>query len=229
MAISINQQSRSLSFIDKLNQQHAQQQAQLASAKRINKAADDAAGLQIAERLTGNINELEQSSFNARDQINQNNNHSSKLSIINEGLQRAHELSVQSANPLSDQSAIQHELNQITEQVNTIASDALGQENFVNNLQASDPSTTQAALETAFGSIETAAATLGASINALTSQDRSLQLTKVNTSAARSRIEDTDFAKVTAERAQDNVLLRSTILTKKDEETRKGLLINKLI
>jgi flagellin len=229
MAISINQQPSSLSYIERLAQQHEEQQAKLASAKRINSAADDAAGLQIANRLTSEVNAQAQASVNAQDNVNIQVTQASKLSAITDSLQRANELSIQSANPLTDNTAIQNEFSQLTEQINTIASDALGQDNFIAALDANDPAATQAAIESAFGSIENAASAIGANINTLTSQSNTFEVSRVNTSAARSRIEDTDFAKISSEREQDNLLLRSAILNKKDQEERKGLLINKLI
>jgi len=144
--LSVNQSSSNLSFIEKFNQQREDQAEKLASGKRINKAADDAAGIQIANRLTSQINQDQQLSFNAQDQANINNVEEAALSAITDGLLRAEELSIQSGNPLYDSGAIQGELDQITEQINTIASQALGQDTFISGLDASDPATTQSIL-----------------------------------------------------------------------------------
>lgn len=229
MAISLNQTSSTLSFIERINQERQQQAEKLASAKRINSAADDAAGLQIADRLTAQVNQLEQAGRNAQDNIGINNVQESKLQAISDGLQRASVLTVQAGNPLNSSSAIQDEFNQIADQINVLAEDALGQSNFLSGLDATDPATSQAAIETAFSTIADKMSQLGAGSNALTSQINSFEVARVNTSESRSRIQDTDFAKVTSEQEQDNVLLRAAILTKKDEEARKGLLINKLV
>ncbi len=229
MTLAINQTSPSLSIIDRLNKEREDKDEKLASGKRINSAADDAAGLQIASRLTSQINGNQQLSYNAQDQVNINNVQEGQLASIAEGLQRASVLSVQSGNPLADSSAIQGEFDQITEQVNAIAGEALGDPNFLAGLDASDPATTQAALETALGTINENASALGADSNTLTSQAASYDTTRVNVSASRSRIEDTDFAKTSAEQQQVNTLLQTAIINKKDEESRKGLLINQLI
>ena len=229
MAISINQSSPSLSVIDRLNQRREQQDEKLASGKRINSAADDAAGLQIASRLTSQINGYQQLSNNAQDQANLNNVQEGQLSSISEGLQRANLLSIQSANPLSDNGAIQEELDQITEQVNTIAGEALGDASFLSGLDASDPEATQQALEDAFTAINENAAALGADSNALASQSVSYEATRVNVSASRSRIADTDFAQTSAEQQQLNTQLQAAIINKKDEDARKGLLVNQLV
>ena len=227
--LSVNQSPATLSFIDKLNQQREQQAEKLASGKRINKAADDAAGLQIANRLTSQINQNQQLSFNAQDQANINNVEAGALSAINDGLLRAQELSIQSGNPLYAGDVIQGELDQITEQINTLASDVLGQDNFISGLDASDPATTQTILQDTSQQVNESASALGAQNNALASQVATYQTSIINVSASRSRIEDTDFAAATSEQEQNAVLLQSAIITKKNEEERKGILFNKLV
>ncbi len=227
--LSVNQSLASLSFIDKLNQQREQQAEKIASGKRINKAADDAAGLQIANRLTSQINQDQQLSFNAHDQANINNVSGSAYSAINDSLLRAQELSIQSGNPLYDSNIIQGELDQITEQINTVASEVLGQNNFISGLDASDPEATQAILQDTSTLVNESASALGAENNALASQVTTYQTSVINVSASRSRIEDTDYAAATSEQEQNEVLLQSAIISKKDEEERKGLLFNKLV
>lgn len=229
MNFSINQQSPSLSILDRLTKKREEEDEKIASGKRINSAADNAAGLQISSRLTAEINGAQQLSFNAQDQININQVQTEQFYSISEGLQRANVLSIQSGSPLSDSNAIQGELDQITEQINTIAGEVLGDSSFLSGLSASDPKATQAALETAFTTINDAAANLGAQSNALTSQVATYETSVINVSESRSRIEDTDFAKTTAEQQQLNTLIQSTIIQKKDEESRKGLLINKVV
>jgi flagellin len=227
--ISINKISPSLSLIDRIAKEREEKDEKLASGKRINSAADDAAGLQTANRLTSQINGYQQLSVNSQDQINLNNVKSGQFSSISEGLQRAKELSVQSGSPLNDSDAIQGELDQITEQINTIAGEALGDSNFLSGLDAGDPAVTQAALETAFDTLSVTASSLGAESNALASQVSTYETSRVNVSESRSRIEDTDYAKETAEQQKLETLLQATIISKKNDESRKGLLINKLI
>ncbi|GHG03990.1 flagellin [Thalassotalea marina] len=229
MNLSINSPSSSLSIIDRVNKEREEKEEKLASGKRINSAADDAAGLQISERLTSQINGYEQLSVNAQDQINTNNVQSGQLSSISESLQRANVLSIQSANPLSDNNAIQGELDQLTEQINTIAGEALGNNSFISGLDANDPQATQQALEAAFTSINSDAAALGADSNALSSQVSSYEVTRVNVSESRSRIQDTDYASTGSEQQQLNTLLQAAVINKKDEDSRKGLLINQLV
>jgi len=229
MNLSINQPYSALNSIDRLNKEREEQDEKLASGKRINSAADDAAGLQIANRLTAQANGYQQLSYNAQDQVNINNVQEAGLSAIDESLQRANELSIQSGNPLYDSSAIQGEFDQITEQINTIANEVLGDPSFISGLDASDPATTQAALEDAQASVNESASSLGAQSNALNSQSSTYETTRININESRSRIEDTDFASATAEKEKLSVLLQSAIINKKDEEARKGLLINQLI
>lgn len=228
MPLSINTSSNANNFY-RLNEEKDEKQEQLASGKRINDAADDPAGLQIANRLTSQINGANQESVNAQDQINLNNIQSAQFSSITDSLQRANVLAVQSGNPLADQSAIQDEYTQITEEINAIASEALGQDDFLTGLDASDPAASQAAIESAISTIATSASENGAASNALSSQISTYEAANVNLSASRSRIEDTDFAQTSSEQATLDVLLQATIATKKEEEERKGLFINQLV
>ena len=227
--ISVNQTSANLSFIERLNKQREEQDEKLASGKRINSAADDPAGLQIANRLTSQVNQNQQLSFNAQDQVNLNNVQAGALSSITNNLERANILSVQSGNPLYDTDAIQDELTQITEEINVIASDVLGQDNFISGLDAADPVTTQTIIQDTATIVNESASALGAESNALISQIATYETSVVNISASRSRIEDTDFASASSEQTKNDILLQAAIVNKKNEEERKGLLFNRFV
>ena len=227
-SLTTNQGTAS-TYSERLKEKRDDENEKLASGKRINSAADDAAGLQIAERLTAQLNNDNQQAINSQDTINVNNVKTGQLSAIEEGLQRATTLSVQSGNPLADPAAIQTEYNQITEQVNTLAGELLGNSSFLTGLDASDPETTQAALENAFSQVAETSTTLGAQNNSLNSQVTTYQTSVVNVASARSRTQDTDYSQTSTEQQQVGVQLQAAIINKKDEEARKGLLINQLV
>lgn len=233
MEVSLNQgvtqSTGSASYIDRLNEKRDKEEEKLASGKRINGAADDAAGLQIAERLTSQINNDVQLANNNQDQININNVQDGQLSAIQEGLARANTLSVQSGNPLADQSAIQAEFNQIAEQVNTVAGEALGDANFLSGLNAADPQATQAALENAYNQLAETSSSLGAQNNSLSSQVSTYQTAVVNVSSSRSNIQDSDYSQTSTQQQQAGVQLQASVINAKDEEARKGLLVNQLV
>ncbi|VXC63818.1 A-type flagellin [Burkholderia sp. 8Y] len=97
----------------------------LSSGKRINSAADDAAGQAIASRMTSQINGLNQGVSNANDGVSMTQTASSGLSQITDNLQRIRQLAVQSATGSlspSDQTALQKEVSQRIAEVNRIAS-----------------------------------------------------------------------------------------------------------
>ncbi|SAK45740.1 flagellin protein [Caballeronia temeraria] len=97
----------------------------LSSGKRINSAADDAAGQAIASRMTSQINGLNQGVSNANDGVSMTQTASSGLSQITDNLQRIRQLAVQSATGSlspSDQSALQKEVAQRIAEVNRISS-----------------------------------------------------------------------------------------------------------
>jgi flagellin len=96
----------------------------LSSGLRINKAADDAAGLAISEKMRSQIRGLDQASRNAQDGISLIQTAEGALNETHSILQRMRELSVQSANDTytsSDRSQIQLEIDQLTEEIDRIA------------------------------------------------------------------------------------------------------------
>jgi len=228
MNFSINQTS-SPSFIEQAQKKREEQTEKLASGLKINQAADDAAGLQISNRLTSQINGLNKQAVNSRDQINLNDVASAQLSSITNNLQRANELAVQSGSPLSDNSAIQGELDQLSGEINAIAGQALGNDSFISGLDAGDTAGSLAAIETALASVGEQASSLGAQSNGLESQISTYEVTSTNSSAARSRIRDTDFAQATGEQQKNDILLQASLSIQKTEEERKGLLFNQMV
>jgi len=97
----------------------------LSSGLRINSAKDDAAGMSIAERMTSQVNGLEQATRNANDGISLAQTAEGGLNDITTGLQRLRTLAVQSANASNttvDRDAIQTEANQVTAEIDRIAS-----------------------------------------------------------------------------------------------------------
>ncbi|MBU2970217.1 flagellin [Pseudoalteromonas sp. C2R02] len=212
-----------------MSQKEARKNEKLSSGYKINSAKDDAAGLQISNRLTSQINELNQRTVNSQDQVNLNNVTEAQLSSITSTLFRANELSIQSGNPLYSNSAIQGELDQLTQEINLVAEQALGESSFISGLDVSDPTNTQLAINEALEVVSASATALGADTNGLNSQISTYETSSINSSASRSRILDTDYAKDTSEQKTNNLLLQASLLVKKEDEERKGLLINKLV
>ena len=96
----------------------------LASGLRINSAKDDAAGLQISNRLTSQINGLEQGNRNAQDGISYAQTAEGAMDEITNMLQRIRTLSLQSANGSNsheDRIAIQQEVTQLCSEIDRIA------------------------------------------------------------------------------------------------------------
>lgn len=222
-------ESSTLSYIDRFEKKREEEAEKLSSGIKINRASDDPAGLQIANRLTSSINAADRRATNARDQQSIYNTQAGQLSSITDSLQRANELSIQAGNPLNDNGAIQAELDQLTEEINVIAQSALGQANFISGLDASDPSASQTIVSDASAIIDQTAGDIGAQSNGLDSRINNYQISSINTSEARSRIQDTDYAETSSEQVRAEIQLRIAVLTKKDEEERKGLLFNQFV
>ncbi|KXZ39074.1 flagellin [Alkalithermobacter thermoalcaliphilus JW-YL-7 = DSM 7308] len=95
----------------------------LSSGKRINKAADDAAGMAISEKMRAQISGLKIASRNTLDGVSMVQTAEGAMAEITAMLQRMRELAVQAANGTmteADRSAIQDEINQLTSEINRI-------------------------------------------------------------------------------------------------------------
>src|SRR5918911_3576336 len=95
----------------------------LSSGLRINRAADDAAGLSISETLRSQVRGLAQAQRNAQDGISMIQTGEGALNEVHSILQRMRELSVEAANGTltsSDQTAISTELTQLGSEIDRI-------------------------------------------------------------------------------------------------------------
>ncbi|MBR4026071.1 MAG: flagellar hook protein [Lachnospiraceae bacterium] len=96
----------------------------LSSGYQINRAADDAAGLSISEKMRKQIRGLEQASTNAQDGISAVQTAEGALGEVHSMLQRMNELAVQAANGTNskdDRQAIQDEIEQLTTEIDRVA------------------------------------------------------------------------------------------------------------
>ena len=127
MSIYVNTNVTSLNTTNKLSKAtHSLDTTykRLSSGYRINSAKDDAAGLQISNRLTSQINGLKQGNRNANDGIALAQTAEGALDEVHTMLQRIRTLSVQSANGTNtteDRVSIQGEVSQLCAEINRIA------------------------------------------------------------------------------------------------------------
>ncbi|MCX7569467.1 flagellin [Tumebacillus sp. DT12] len=115
----------------------------LSSGFRINRAADDAAGLAISEKMRNQIRGMEQANRNAQDGISLIQTAEGALNETHAMLQRMAELTTQAANEtltINDSSKIEAEINELTAQIEDIAVDT--KFNTKNLLDGSIPSLT---------------------------------------------------------------------------------------
>ena len=98
----------------------------LSSGFRINSASDDAAGLQISDRMTSQIQGLNQAVRNANDAISLTQTAEGALSEVTTSLQRIRQLAVQSQNGINssaDRVALQKEVSALKTEMSRIATD----------------------------------------------------------------------------------------------------------
>ena len=223
----------------------------LSSGYKINRAADDAAGLSISEKMRSQIRGLNKASSNAEDGISLIQVAEGALNESHSILQRMNELATQAANDTntsSDRSAIQQELTQLTSELDRIYSttqfntmnlldgDFTGKSLQVGALSGqvisvSIKSMKASALGIGYNAIKVSSnavagqsmsliqkainrvseerSKLGAIQNRLEHTINNLDTTSENTSAAESRIRDTDMATEMVEYSKNNILAQA--------------------
>lgn len=221
---------------------------QLSTGKRINVAADDAAGLAISNKMTAQIRGLNQAVRNANDSISMIQTAEGATVEVSNMLQRMRELAVQAVNDTNsadDRDSLQKEVVELQAEIVRISNNtqwnnmgisgasAVSSEFLVGansgqvitvafkNIQdlsgmsvAGTAGLTTAvranaaitSIDAALKSLDAYRADLGAKVNRLTYASDNLTNVSLNTSAARSRIQDADYAQVTTELAKTQII-----------------------
>lgn len=166
----INHNIAALNTYNKLgvnNNAMSKNMEKLSSGLRINRAADDAAGLSISEKMRAQIRGLDQASKNAQDGISLIQTAEGGLNETHDILQRMNELATQGANGTlepDDRKAINDELKQLTSEVDRIANSANfnGKKLLDGSLDGSPKIETNGISAEAFTAIDVSNATKGA-------------------------------------------------------------------
>lgn len=104
--------------------QQAKSSEKLSSGYRINRAADDAAGLTISEKMRKQIRGLAQASTNAQDGVSAVQTAEGALTEVHSMLQRMNELAVQASNgtnSVADRQALQDEVDHLVTEINRVS------------------------------------------------------------------------------------------------------------
>jgi flagellin len=132
-------------ILSRSTKQLEQSLQRLSSGLRINRAADDAAGLAIAEAFNSQVKGTQQAQRNSQDGISMVQTAEGALSETTNILQRIRELAVQAANGTqsdNNRAAMEGEVNQLLNQINSIALDT--EFNGIRVLSAAQTVTLQA-------------------------------------------------------------------------------------
>jgi len=227
----------------------------LSSGYKINRAADDAAGLAISEKMRSQIRGLDRASLNAQDGISAIQTAEGALNEVHSMLQRMNELATQAANDTnttSDREKIADELKALGSEINRVAENTqFNTQNLLDGkftgkqlqvgalsgqvinidissamnlsgigvsaafLESSAISTNSGAgqvmsqVQSAIDKVSSQRSALGALQNRLEHTIRNLDTTSENTSAAESRIRDTDMAKEMVAYSKNNILAQA--------------------
>ena len=206
----------------------------LSSGLRINRAADDAAGLAISEKMRGQIKGLTQAQRNAQDGISYIQTMEGALNEVSDMLTRAKELQVQKANgtySTADKGNIDLEMNRLGEEITNILEntkfngikmdatvdiqirDEQGGTMEVGGITLPttiDDTSDIDAVEAQIEATNTARATLGAQQNRLEHTSNNLGTTVENLTASESRIRDTDMASEMSKFSSKNIITQAS-------------------
>ena len=207
----------------------------LSSGLKINRAADDAAGLAVSEKMRGQIRGLEQAQRNTQDGISFVQTAEGAMNEISSMLSRMKELNVQKLNGTyssGDKANVNQELTALGSQIDTIMTqtkfnginitagvsiqiDDVAQKITVSSIATTGitsltSSTSLGAIETAIKNVSTERAKLGAKQNQLEYTSNNLGTVVENLTASESRIRDTDMAKEMVELTKNNILLQAS-------------------
>jgi flagellin len=210
----------------------AKSMERLSSGYRINRAADDAAGLAISERLRAQVKGIGQAQRNVQDAVSVVQTAEGALNEVHSMLQRTRELAVQFQNGSlseSDKTSIQSEINQLASEVEQIGEDTefngikLLNEKATITFQvgANDGeviSVSTISLETdieeideAIEAVSSQRAEFGAVQNRLEHTLNNLAVYQENLSASESRIRDVDMASEMVEFTKLQILQQAGI------------------
>jgi flagellin len=208
----------------------------LSSGKRINRAADDAAGLSISEKMRAQIRGLNQAARNAQDGISYIQTAEGALDEVSNMLVRLKELAVQKANGTynsDDTSNLALEMTQLSTEIQSIynntkfngmnvlstgisiAVDDSARKVSITAVQNATSFTgltstsTIGQINTAINVVNRARSTYGSMQNRLESTVRNLKTTAENLQAAESRIRDTDMAEEMSNFTKNNILIQA--------------------
>ncbi len=188
---------------------------QLISGKKINSAADDAAGSAIASKLTSQINSANASASNYKSQIMKNNVADGAMSGMNSYLADKTSKSVQASNDTlssGDKATIYDHMNIMNQGISSLANTTYNEQNVLSAdtvAAASGSGFDLSSIESATDSLYSAMAANGAATNAASHAANIASITAINSAAALSRVEDADMAKasvgLSASKTMDDV------------------------
>ena len=252
MAMVVQHNLRAMNSNRMLNvntQSQVKSAEKLSSGYKINRAADDAAGLAISEKMRRQVRGLTQASANAQDGISMVQTAEGALNEVHDMLQRMNELSVKAENGTltsTDRSYIDAEVQQLKSEIDRVASTTTFNEmslldgsltgcnlqvgaeasqhisisiakldttglgiNGNNATSAAEAASLNTNVKAAINTLSKIRSNLGAVQNRLEHTVNNLDNVVENTTAAESRIRDTDMATEMVKYSNNNILAQA--------------------
>ncbi len=227
----VDQQEALSKKIEETRKEKQEQQEKMASGKKVNSAADNAATMAIAQEILASYNGLEMTNYNISSSMSMNSVADSSLTNVQDELTRMRDLTVQASNDTltdSDRQIIQTEIDQIKEGLTSTFENA-----EFNTVTLFDGNVADLNLETlgladfdvtsgnysikdidkAINTISSVEAQLGAEYNGMEYEYSVNEYTAYNLKYAQSGMEDTDYAQAAMDDAIKTALMKYQIQT----------------
>lgn len=259
--ININRTSGSLRPLNSAQDSRQQSLQRLSSGNRINSAKDDAAGLSISTRLESQGGAQRAAIRNGLDGISRIQVEGGALESVTEDLQRIRELKTQQGSGIlseQDQSAIQSEIDQRVDSINTVVNGTQfnqrqvfeeGELNFQIGEEAANKITLTTQdlgrelddigistaenfglneIEEALSQVSIRQSELGAVSNRLASNTQFLELKYENNQVANSRIINADIAKTASEKSKADIQMEVAMSVRSQANASSKLVLDLL-
>ncbi len=215
----------------------------ISTGKRINSAADDAAGSAIAQKLTSSANGLHQETNNAQDSQNMHKTAEGGLASVQDGLTRMRDLALHASNSFltdNDKKNIQTEVDQIKQGIaDTLNGTQFNTKNVLNQGDSSSALDSLGigdfdvtgnfdvgSIDHALDNVSSQMSDHGAVMNKLDYTITSNEVAETNQLNAKSRVEDLDFGDAVSDKKKGDILDQVGMFMQKDKMNRDGALVN---
>ncbi|NPV91797.1 MAG: flagellin FliC [Firmicutes bacterium] len=201
----------------------------VSTGQRINRAADDPAGLAISEKMRSQTRGLSQAIRNSQDRISMLQVKDSALSSVNGSLQQIRELKLQAENgtyTAEDRAAINDQIDQLKADISsTVSTSSYNEQKLIDGALGENQLESIGDVDRAMDSVSSQRSEAGAEQNRLEHEIKNEMVAHENLTAAESNIRDTDIARQMMERVKNDIMEQADILLHSNLNRKNALML----